>query len=162
MRLIALLGFGLLGLAAACSPQAGAGAQAAGSASTAAHPVSGLTVIGLTVTSPGKVHRFRVELAKTGDEQAKGLMFRTALGADEGMIFPMDPPRPASFWMRNTVIPLDLIFIGPDRRIVNIAANAVPYDESQLLSAGPVSAVLELAGGKAAALGIGPGDQVAW
>ena len=162
MRLIALLATALLGLAAACSPQAGAGARAAGSASTAAHPVSGLPVIGLTVNSPGKLHRFRVELARTGDEQAKGLMFRTALGADEGMIFPMDPPRPASFWMRNTVIPLDLIFIGPDRRIVNIAANAVPYDESQLLSAGPVSAVLELAGGKAAALGIGPGDQVAW
>ena len=68
-----------------------------------------------------------------------GLMFRTAMGADEGMIFPMDPPRAAAFWMRNTVIPLDIIFIGADRRILNIAANAVPYDERPLPSAGPVS-----------------------
>src|SRR3546814_4501542 len=52
-------------------------------------------------------------------EQAKGLMFRTGMGADEGMIFPADPPRQAAFWMRNTVIPLDIIFIGPDRRILN-------------------------------------------
>jgi uncharacterized membrane protein (UPF0127 family) len=121
-----------------------------------------MPVAPLTVTSAGTVHRFRVELARTGAEQSRGLMFRTALGPDEGMIFPMDPPRHASFWMRNTVIPLDIIFIGPDRRILNIAANAVPYDERPLASIGPVSAVLELAGGKAAALGIAAGDKVDW
>ena len=157
-----LFGGALLGLAAACSPQAGADAPTVAAASPAVHPVSGLPVAPLTVTSAGKVHRFRVELARTGDEQSRGLMFRTALGPDEGMIFPMDPPRDASFWMRNTVIPLDLIFIGPDRRILNIAANAVPYDERPLASTGPVSAVLELAGGKAATLGIVPGDKVDW
>lgn len=162
MRLFALLGAGLLGLATACSPQSGAGAAPAGAASAAAHPVSGLPVIALSVAATGKVHRFRVEVARSGFEQAKGLMFRTALGADEGMLFPMDPPRMASFWMRNTVIPLDIIYIGTDRRILNIAANTVPYDETPLPSDGPVSAVLELAGGKAAALGIGPGDKVAW
>lgn len=162
MRLFTLLGAGLLGLAAACSPQSGAGAAPAGAASAAAHPVSGLPVIALSVAATGKVHRFRVEVAKGGFEQAKGLMFRTSLGADEGMLFPMDPPRMASFWMRNTVIPLDIIYIGPDRRILNIAANTVPYDETPLPSDGPVSAVLELAGGKTAALGIAPGDKVDW
>jgi len=162
MRWTGMLGAALLGLGAACSPQAGTGAPAATAASPGAHPVSGLPVAPLTVTSGGKVHRFRVELARTGEEQSRGLMFRTALGPDEGMIFPMDPPRHASFWMRNTVIPLDIIFIGPDRRILNIAANAVPYDERPLASIGPVSAVLELAGDKAATLGIAAGDKVDW
>ena len=95
-------------------------------------------------------------------QQARGLMFRTAMGADEGMLFPMDPPRGASFWMRNTVIPLDLIFVGVDGRISNIAANAVPYDESPLRSVGLVIAVLELNGGRAAQLGLKPGDKVSW
>ena len=162
MRLNHGLGLVLLSLAAACSPQSASGGSAAPASALAAHPVSGLQVIPLTVTNAAKQHRFRVELARTGEEQSRGLMFRTALGPDEGMIFPMDPPRDASFWMRNTVIPLDLIFIGPDRRILNIAANAVPYDERPLASIGPVSAVLELAGGKAAVLGIVPGDKVDW
>ena len=89
-------------------------------------------------------------------------MFRTAMGADEGMIFPMDPPRGASFWMRNTVLPLDIVFIGTDGRISNIAANAVPYDQTPLSSVGLVKGVLELNGGRAAELGIVPGDKVEW
>jgi len=89
-------------------------------------------------------------------------MFRTHMGADEGMIFPEDPPRRPIFWMRNTVIPLDIIFIGTDHRILNIAANAVPYDETQLPAAGMSSGVLELNGGRAAELGIAPGDKVTW
>ena len=104
----------------------------------------------------------RDRCARTGAEQSRGLMFRTALGPDEGMIFPMDPPRHASFWMRNTVIALDIIFIGPDRRVLNIAAGAVPYDETPLPSDGKVSAVLELTAGRAAQLGIKPGDSVRW
>lgn len=126
------------------------------------HAESGLSVVPLTVTSGGKVHRFRVELAQSPEEQAKGLMFRTRLGPDEGMLFPMDPPRAASFWMRNTVIPLDLLFVAPDGRILNIAAEAKPYDETKLQSAGPVKAVLELPGGRAAELGIVAGDRVEW
>jgi uncharacterized membrane protein (UPF0127 family) len=74
----------------------------------------------------------------------------------------MDPPRDAAFWMKNTVIPLDIVFIGADRRILNIAANAVPYSETPLPSAGKVSGVLELNGGRAAALGIVAGDRVNW
>ncbi|GAA4760141.1 DUF192 domain-containing protein [Novosphingobium ginsenosidimutans] len=143
----------------ACSPGAGGAASAA---AKVVHPESGLEVIPLTVTSASGTHSFKVEVARSAMEQARGLMFRTKLGPDEGMIFPMSPPRGASFWMRNTVISLDLIFIAPDGRISNIAAKAVPYDETPLLSIGAVKAVLEIPGGRAAELGIAPGDKVAW
>jgi len=162
MRLIMALSAAVLALTA-CSPSASSASGAAQpSAAAAVHPLSGLRVVPLTITAKGKRHEFRVEVAATGIEQGKGLMFRTAMGADEGMIFPMDPPRPASFWMRNTVIPLDLIFVGPDGKILNIAANAIPYDESPLTSHGAVKGVLELNGGRAAQLGILPGDSVSW
>lgn len=143
----------------ACSPGAGG---AAPSVAKVVHPESGLEVIPLTVTSANGTHSFKVEVARSAMEQAKGLMFRTKLGPGEGMIFPMSPPRGASFWMRNTVISLDLIFIAPDGRISNIAANAIPYDETPLLSIGTVKAVLEIPGGRAAELGIAPGDKVSW
>lgn len=126
------------------------------------HPDSGLAVIPLTITHDGERHEFTVELAQNRFEQARGLMFRTEMGADEGMLFPMDPPRAASFWMKNTVIPLDMIFIGTDRRILNIEAETVPYSEEQHRAAGLAIAVLELNGGRAAELGIEPGDKVEW
>lgn len=147
---------------AACSPNSGEAGATSTQAAPAVHPVSGLPVIPLKVIHNGKTHNFRVELARTVEEQAKGLMFRTELGPDEGMIFPFVPARGASFWMRNTVIPLDLIFVGTDGRISNIAANAIPYDESPLQSIGMATAVLELRGGRAAELGIVPGDKVEW
>ncbi len=159
--------FGLLAalaMIAGCSPQvAGAGTPAAQeSAKPAVHPVSGLPVIPVTITGAGKAHVFRTELAQTGPQQAKGLMFRTTLGDDEAMIFLRDPPDYASFWMRNTVIPLDIIFIGLDHKIMNIAANAVPYDEKPRPAAGLTAAVFEINGGLAAKLGIKPGDKVDW
>jgi hypothetical protein len=123
---------------------------------------TGLKVIPLTIDHDGRRSAFRVELAATPDQQARGLMFRPALADDAGMIFPMDPPRPASFWMRNTMIPLDIIFIGPDRRITNIAANTTPFSDASIHSQGSVSAVLELRAGKAAALGLAPGHRVNW
>ena len=156
-----LLGLSLAALLAACSANSGeAGAQSTQTA--AVHPQSGLVVIPLTVTHAGQNHVFRVELARTEQEQAKGLMFRTAMGADEGMIFPMNPPRGAAFWMRNTVLPLDILFIGVDGKVSNIAANARPYDETPLESVGLVKGVLELNAGRAAQLGIVPGDSVSW
>ena len=82
-------------------------------------------------------------------------------GANEGMLFPFDPPRPASFWMRNTLIPLDLIFIRPDGTIARIATG-VPRSERQIEVDEPVTAVLEIPGGRAAALGIAAGDRISW
>ena len=149
----------------ACSPDSQSSAASAATASAEkrdVHSESGLPVIDLTIHGAKGTHKFRVEVATTSAEQAKGLMFRTAMGANEGMIFPMDPPRMASFWMRNTVIPLDLLFVAPDGRVLNIAAKAVPYSEEPLPSDGPVRAVLELNGGRAAELGIKPGDKVIW
>lgn len=147
---------------AACSPQPAAEATPTADAGTPArHPASGLQVIPLTVTSATGTHRFQVEVAATAAEQQKGLMFRTAMGPDEGMIFPNDPPQLRSFWMKNTVIPLDIIYIGPDRRVLNIVRGE-PYSQVSLPSAGPVINVLELVAGRSEQLGIKPGDLVAW
>lgn len=159
-----LMAFAALAMIAGCSPGAAdAGAKApAQSATPAVHPVSGLQVQPVTVTSGRTPHVFKSEIARTSAEQAKGLMFRTELGNDEGMIFLRNPPDIAAFWMRNTVIPLDIIFIGTDHRILNIAANAVPYDETPLPAAGPTLAVLEINGGLAAKLGIKADDKVEW
>jgi uncharacterized membrane protein (UPF0127 family) len=155
MALVALAGGG------ACSSQGTAPAPTA-AASLARHPISGLEVIPLTISQNGKSHAFRVELAQTVDQQQKGLMFRTAMGADEGMLFPSPTPEPRSFWMKNTVIPLDIVFIGPDHLISNIAASAVPYSLDPIPSSGPAIAVLELNGGRTAELGIEPGARVTW
>ena len=154
--------YAVLAALAACSPMSADAGQKAAATAPARHPASGLAVVPLTIASANARHAFRVEIARSGEEQAKGLMFRTAMGANEGMIFPMEPARQASFWMKNTVISLDLVFIGPDKRIESIAANAVPYSLSPLSSKGSVSAVLELNGGRAAQLGLAPGDRVAW
>ena len=126
------------------------------------HAVSGLALVPLQIASRGRVHRFTVELAATPEEQAQGLMFRESLANDAGMIFPFSPPRPASFWMRNTLIPLDMIFIRSDGTIARIAANTVPLSEESVESGEVVAAVLELRGGRAAQLGIREGDRVTW
>ena len=89
-------------------------------------------------------------------------MFRTSLPGNGGMIFPMDPPRPVSFWMKNTPLPLDMIFIRADGTIARIAAETVPYSLDIVESGEPVAAVLEIAGGGAAAAGIEEGDRVSW
>ena len=147
---------------AACSPQPAAEATPATEAGVPArHRESGLAVVPLTVTTARATHRFQVEVAATPAEQQKGLMFRTAMGPDEGMIFPNSPPEVRSFWMKNTVIPLDIIYIGPDRRILNIVRGE-PYSTASLPSTGPVINVLELVAGRSEQLGIKPGDRVAW
>jgi uncharacterized membrane protein (UPF0127 family) len=159
------LGLAALLVLGACAPSSGDAAPASTQAapeSVATHPVSGLQVVPLTVEHAGKRHAFKVELAQSPTEQARGLMFRTELAPDEGMLFPMRPPRIARFWMHNTVISLDLIFIGFDGRIINIVANTVPYDDSPIMALDTTYAVLELKGGRAAELGIVPGDKVSW
>jgi uncharacterized protein len=116
----------------------------------------------LTISTASKKHVFRVEVARTEAQQERGLMFRGKLAPDGGMIFPMNPPRMASFWMKNTVIPLDMIFIRADGTIARIAAQTVPYSLAPVSSGEPVAAVLEIAGGRAAELGINEDDKVVW
>lgn len=123
---------------------------------------SGLSLVPLTVSGPGGSHHFTVEVARTPAEQEKGLMFRRSLAPDRGMVFPFAQPEQATFWMENTLIPLDLIFIRADGSIANIAANARPLDKSLIPSTGMVTAVLEISGGRAAQLGIQAGDRVDW
>jgi uncharacterized protein len=155
------LAFAFIAALAACSPQPAAQATPAAEA-TAAHPVSGLEVIPLRVESLRGTHRFEVEVARSAEEQARGLMFRTELGPDQGMLFPRNPPDHASFWMKNTPLPLDIIFIGVDGRINNIAAMTTPYSLESVRSEGLASGVLEIPGGRAAELGIAAGDKVSW
>jgi len=150
-----------LALTLACSPQPAAEPTPAATTQSV-HPVSGLPVIALTVTTANGRHSFRVEVARTDAEQASGLMFRTELGLNEGMIFPRDPVDVPSFWMKNTPLPLDIIFLGTDRRVLNVAANTVPYSLAPIAAIGPSGAVLEIPAGRAAQLGIGPGARVEW
>lgn len=144
------------GALAACGTQAGTPVTAA------ERSPQGLEQVPLTIHSGDKVHRFTVEVARTPEEQAQGLMHRQSLAPDRGMIFPYDPPRPLAFWMKNTLIPLDMVFIGPNRRIVRIAENTVPLSLDPVPSVDPASAVLEIAGGRSAELGLKVGDQVQW
>ena len=124
--------------------------------------VAGLDQVPLTIVSSGKTHRFTVEVARSIEQQQTGMMNRNSLAPDRGMIFPYDPPQPVAFWMKNTLISLDLIYVAPGGKILRIEANAVPLSLDQLPSGGPIEAVLELAGGRSAELGLKPGDQVSW
>jgi uncharacterized membrane protein (UPF0127 family) len=114
----------------------------------------------LAIDSGGKRIPFKVEIAETDQQRALGLMYRTSLPADAGMLFDFKHDQDVAMWMRNTRIPLDMLFIDRAGRIVNIAQRAVPYSEATISSAAPVLAVLELNGGTAARLGLKPGDQV--
>lgn len=111
------------------------------------------------VTSRGRT-RFQVEIAATKAEQERGLMFRKSLAPDRGMLFTYKRPQAVAYWMKNTLIPLDILYIQADGRVLSIARNARPRDLTPLASGGPVLGVLEIAGGRAAQLGILPGDRV--
>lgn len=123
---------------------------------------AGLEIVPLTIRSGDSIHRFNVEVARTEEEQARGLMFRDSLAPNVGMLFPFVPPRPASFWMKNTLIPLDMIFVRADGSIARIADNTVPHSLEPVAVEEPVAAVLEIAGGRAAELGITEADRVSW
>lgn len=138
------------------------GSESAATPAPAAADQTSVEMLPLTIRTAAASHAFRVEVVRTEEAQAQGLMFRTSLPDDGGMLFPFEVVRPASFWMKNTVISLDLLFIRADGTIARIAADAVPYSLDPISSGEPVAAVLELAGGKAAALGIRPGDRVSW
>jgi uncharacterized protein len=135
---------------------------AAPNGSNATVAPSGLDLVPLTITAGTTTHNFTVEVARTPEEQARGLMFRTELAPDRGMIFPFNPPKFASFWMKNTLVPLDMFFIRSDGSIDRIAENTVPENLEPVVSGGEVSLVLELAGGTAARLGIDESATVRW
>lgn len=103
------------------------------------------------------VARFSVEIADTDEKRAQGLMGRTQLKPGAGMLFVYPSPRPVAFWMHNTLIPLDMIFVDDAGRITNVHANARPLDETPIPSRGPAQYVLEIGGGQAARLGLLPG-----
>lgn len=111
------------------------------------------------VTDRG-AYRFQVEVADSPQERGYGLMCRRSLAPDRGMLFLFERAEPQAFWMRNTLIPLDIIYIGQDGRVVSIVRNAQPLDERGLPSGGPAKYVLELAAGRAAQIGLLPGDRV--
>jgi uncharacterized membrane protein (UPF0127 family) len=124
---------------------------------------AGLDQVPLTITTADrKVQHFTVEVARTPEEQAHGLMNRQSLAPDRGMLFPYEPAQPVAFWMKNTLIPLDMVFISPGGKILRIEPNVVPLSLDPVGSGDAVEAVLELAGGRAAEAGISPGDQVNW
>jgi len=105
-------------------------------------------------------HRYTVEIATTNGERAKGLMFRRSLPEDSGMLFIYDPPQPVGMWMRNTYIPLDMVFINDEGTVRRVEANTEPFSTDLINSGGDVAAVLELNAGQAAKIGVRPGDQV--
>jgi uncharacterized membrane protein (UPF0127 family) len=103
---------------------------------------------------------FKAEIAADPASQERGLMFRKSMPANTGMLFDFHSPHYENFWMKNTALPLDLIFIRPDGTISSIAPDAVPFSEVTIPSAEPVRAVLEINAGRAAALGIEPDQHV--
>jgi|tagenome__1003787_1003787.scaffolds.fasta_scaffold20858731_3 uncharacterized membrane protein (UPF0127 family) len=112
------------------------------------------------VTRDGKEHPFAVEMASRPEQQKVGEMFRTSIPADGGMLFDWGFARSSEMWMRNTLVPLDIVFINPNGTIRSIAENTTPRSLAMIDSRGPVRATLELAGGTTAKLDIRVGDTV--
>lgn len=105
-------------------------------------------------------HNFNIELATTDQERALGLMFRRSLPDNGGMLFLYDRPQPATMWMKNTLIPLDMVFISPEGKVHRIESNAEPFSTAVIPSDGEVTGVLELNAGQADKIGLKRGDKV--
>ncbi len=114
----------------------------------------------LTITTKAGPKRFAVEVMRDDAGRSRGLMFRRHMAADHGMLFDFERDEPVTMWMKNTYLPLDIVFIRPDGTISHIAADTEPLSTAIIPSGGPVVAVLELNAGTAAKLGIRPGDRV--
>ncbi len=115
-----------------------------------------LTIVG----ADGRRHAFTVEMAATPEQQETGLMFRTAVAPDSGMLFDWGTSRRSEMWMKNTLVPLDMLFIAQDGTVTHIAENTVPRSLAVIDGRAPVRATLELAGGTAERLGLRVGDRV--
>ena len=114
----------------------------------------------LQIVTASGTHTFQVEIAADDATRERGLMNRRYMAPDRGMLFEFDREAPVSFWMKNTYIPLDMIFISPAGVVTNIVADAEPLSERVIPSGPPCAAVLELNGGEAAAIGVKVGDKV--
>lgn len=114
----------------------------------------------LTIVSGGTRHAFHVEVMRTPDQRAKGLMYRNYLPPDRGMLFDFGGSEPVAMWMQNTYIPLDMLFIRADGTVARIAENTEPLSTRTIPSGEPVLSVLEINGGVSRQLGIKPGDKV--
>lgn len=114
----------------------------------------------LAVKTAKGAFRFRVEVADTDAARERGLMFRKTLGPDQGMLFDFKTPQQVAFWMKNTLIPLDMLFVAADGHIIAVARQARPLSETPIPSGGDVLGVVELRGGRAAEIGAQPGDVV--
>jgi uncharacterized protein len=142
MRVLAWVSFVVLALWVSAGPTRPAGQQT------------------IEIASKSGVHSFAVEIADNEAEREKGLMYRRELPEGRGMLFDFHRDQEVSFWMQNTYIPLDMIFIRGDGQILRIAENTEPLSTRLIPSGGPVRAVLEVIGGTARKLGIAPGDHV--
>ncbi|TVR06504.1 MAG: DUF192 domain-containing protein [Salinarimonadaceae bacterium] len=125
-----------------------------------AAPVTAQNFQPLTIVSGGERHEFQVEMADTPEARAQGLMFRRSMPQDRGMLFDFGRVDMVSMWMRNTYIPLDMLFIRQDGVIARIARDTEPLSERSISSGEPVLSVLELNAGVTARLGVEPGDRV--
>ncbi|GIU65909.1 DUF192 domain-containing protein [Candidatus Phycosocius spiralis] len=123
-------------------------------------PQTGLRVESLSIKTPKGVRGFKVEVADTARTREIGMMWRTQVPLGTGMLFDFKKPTPATFWMENTLVSLDLIFIRENGIIANIVANAAPLSRDLVPSDGPVLGVLEIGAGEAMRLGIKPGQKV--
>jgi uncharacterized protein len=142
MRLLQWTAFALFGLLVAAGPVRPAGMDE------------------LEIASKTGVHKFQVEMATNDAEREKGLMFRKELPDGKGMLFDFHREQEVAFWMQNTYIPLDMLFIKADGTILRIAENTEPLSTKTVPSGGPVRAVLEVIAGTSRRLGIAPGDRV--
>jgi uncharacterized membrane protein (UPF0127 family) len=111
-------------------------------------------------TPDARLHHFNIWIADDEQRRARGLMFIRQLAPDQGMLFIYTQPAPLSMWMKNTFVPLDMLFVGANGKVINVAANTEPQSLKTIESAGPALGVIELAGGTAARLKIAPGAQV--
>ena len=161
-RLLLGLALGALGVAAlAFPPSASAAVPTHADGRPCAAGQKTLRTEPLQIATARGRYRFNVEMADNDTTREIGLMCRTGLPDAGGMLFDFKTAQEVSFWMKNTLIPLDMLFIARDGRVVSIARNAVPEDESPIPSGGAVVGVLELRGGRAAEIGAAPGDRVA-
>ena len=131
-----------------------------GASASLAQQLQSFPTADLTIETAGGPRKFHVELATMPQQHEQGLMFRRTLAPDAGMLFDFKTPSPVSMWMKNTFIPLDMLFIDAGGRIINIAERTVPQSLDPVAAAAPARAVLEVNGGTAARLGIKPGDRV--